>query len=140
MDKDELMLNALLRFAEKSFNAENILFLLLIKTLRTAESHQINDQIKLIFNHYIKSGAEFQVNISSSCYVHILSQYRQFETFSLAEKRSMFNMCFCEIETLANSSILPSFYWSSAFQQSVKKSNHYKAYLAANKKSKWRMF
>merc|ERR1712176_268945 len=140
--KDEFILNALLRFAEQSFNAENILFLLLIKELRNAKLHQINEMIEIIYNYYIKSGAEYQVNISSSCYGHLMCQYPYFESFSLDQKRSMFNHCFEEIETLVNSSILPSFYWSNTFRQTVKKSTYYKAYKCKTKTSsstnKWR--
>ena len=125
--KDSKLLNALIRDMKKSYNLENITFLLSVKALKDlSKLADIESMIKSIYLLYIHTTAEAQVNLSYFCVINLQSKYERLGTLTLHEKQSIFDLCVQEIEYLINTSILSSFYKSSFFQNTAKRSKKYR--------------
>eukprot|EP01084_Bolivina_argentea_P015095 28235_1 len=126
--KDKLLLQTLIKFMTKSYNSENIFFILAVQKLQQT-TKDLNSQISSIYNTYIIANASYQINISYHCFLNIMSKKCIFNTFDIKKKHSMFNECVYEIESLIITSILPSFYGSIMFRSTAKQSKYYQRYL-----------
>lgn len=126
--KDELLLNALIAFCEKRYNAENILFLLAVRHLANDgidDGDGMNEHIDSIYDLYIVSSAKYKINVSYACYMDVISKISTFRRMTMMEKCQLFNHCVDEIERLMAVSVLPSFYNSKYFQNVAAKSKYF---------------
>eukprot|EP01083_Nonionella_stella_P249108 861706_1 len=127
---DSLLLKTLIAFMEKSYNSENILFLLSVKKLqKSLLDLDTIFNITCIYNTYIIPTSPHQINLSYHSFVNVLSKKDKFNTFDINTKHAIFNECVTEIEQLMVTSILPSFYSSNMFQSVAKQSKFYESYL-----------
>eukprot|EP01084_Bolivina_argentea_P166269 288700_1 len=127
---DAELLDNLIEFMTGQYNEENILFLqdvhilqrnitdlLLLKSeINIVENEKINVEITDIYNKFIKTNSDKQINLSSDCFKNIMYIYQRFSNYNINEKLNMFNVCINEIEHLMQTSILSSFYISELFQ------------------------
>eukprot|EP01083_Nonionella_stella_P088199 245639_1 len=117
---DPLLFNALVQFCQKSFNSENILFLQSVKNLKRKPIDHLDKAITSIYDSFIQHGAQYQINLSSACFVNIMSKRSALIAFDAAQKYSLFDLCVAEIERLVVTSILSAFYCSSFFCKAAK--------------------
>jgi len=114
----------------RSFNAENVLFLSAVRALLDIEEEHIDDAIESIYDSFIGLNASSPINLSYERLMHILWLRSQFSSYDLSAKRSLFELCVVEIESLMVSSVLPAFYESADFAAAARKSEHYASFRA----------
>eukprot|EP01083_Nonionella_stella_P045968 123133_1 len=114
---DTFLFDALIKFTERSFSSENILFLQSVENLKRSNADNIDANILSIYDLYIQYGAQYQVNLSYACFMHVMSKRGAFKTLDMNQKYSIFDVCVDEIERLVVTSILSAFYSSSFFHR-----------------------
>jgi len=135
---DAVVLEALTEYTQRSFNAENVLFLRAVRALLDVDAAHIDDAIITIYDSFIGLSAISSINLSSECLMHILWLRSQFSSYDLSAKRALFEVCVSEIEFLMLSSVLPAFYESPELAAAAPKSEHFASFRAHRKNSKLR--
>lgn len=125
---DAVVLSALTAYMERSFNAENVLFLIAVRELLDVDEEHIDDAIESIYDHFIGLDAISPVNLSYECLMQTLWQRGQLSTYDTTAKRALFVVCVTEIEQLMLTSILPLFYESADFAAAARKSEQYASF------------
>lgn len=127
---DAVVLDALTDYMQRSFNAENVLFLRAVRALLDVDAAHIDDAIAAIYDSFIGLSAAYSINLSYECLMQILWLRDQFSSYDLSAKRSLFVVCVSEIEFLMLSSVLPAFYESPDFAAAKGKSEHFASFRA----------
>eukprot|EP01083_Nonionella_stella_P190245 704637_1 len=127
---DKHLSNALIEFMKRIYCEENILFLRAVQQFKCEidqyihfESdsdlkHNQKDtdfQIISIYNTYILSNSQYQVNLSYGNFMDSLKRKEAVSTLTIHQKKEIFDDCVKEIQRLIMSSVLPSFYDSAEF-------------------------
>jgi len=135
---DAVVLAALTAYMERSFNAENVSFLIAVRALLDVDEEHIDSAIKSIYDCYIGLDATSPVNLSYETLMQILWQRGQLSTYDVTAKRALFVVCVSEIEQLMLSSVLPAFYESADFAAAAPKSDQYASFRrhAKNRRNK----
>eukprot|EP01083_Nonionella_stella_P025663 70711_1 len=122
---DEQLLSALIAFMERSYMDESIRFTQAVHQLlaqideQKSQSIQINHSIRSIFELYIASSAQYQVNLSSDCFASTCHKChpKSLLCSDLETKRRIFDESLAEIERLMKRSVLGGFYNSNELEQ-----------------------
>eukprot|EP01083_Nonionella_stella_P190246 704638_1 len=127
---DKHLSNALIEFMKRIYCEENILFLRAVQQFKCEidqyihfESdsdlkHNQKDtdfQIISIYNTYILSNSQYQVNLSYGNFMDSLKRKEAVSTLTIHQKREIFDNCVDEVERLIMSSVLSPFYDSAEF-------------------------
>ena len=127
---DKQLLTKLKNHMTRQHNEENLLFLqsvyklnvlidnllLFSSDLNVVKHAQINNLIASIYDQYVQTNAEKQINVSYASFNNVITHQFKFREYSLSQKRDLFKECMVEIEKLIQMSILSGFYLSDDFQ------------------------
>eukprot|EP01084_Bolivina_argentea_P145433 254909_1 len=131
ISSDSRLLPALITFMERSYNEESILFLQSVRQLNSQlrQPHRnemdIDYAIRSIFLRYIAASAEYQINLSYACSQKTtkMCETQSLSTYSMDQKRNIFDAAVAEVNRLMVNSVLGLFYDSREFQSIAQLSN-----------------